>query len=58
MFPVMAKSIADAVLSVGASVEDPATENQHRRSGHSIRMGTQFAHGQSISRQSFGGGLL
>ena len=43
---------------VGISIDDQATEDQHGCSGHSLRMGTQFAHGQSISRQSLGGRLL
>ena len=43
---------------VGTSIDDQAAEDQHRRSGHSLCMGTQFAHGQSISRQSLGGRLL
>ena len=45
-------------FGVGASIDDQATEDQHRRSGHSLCMGTQLTHGQNISCQSSGGRFL
>ena len=48
MFPVMSKFIADAVFGVEASIDDQATEDQHRRSGHSLCVETQLTHGQAI----------
>ena len=45
-------------FGVGASINDQATEDQHRRSGHSLCMGTQLTHGQIISCKSSGGRFL